>query len=178
MPGILALEPIAEGLLVETVRWFTDVAGLSVPDRQYIASGHPDLVAWDCDQLVVACRGVAPGLLEGLPPFPAQPGSQGGQQLRHATFSVQLVRCVSTMDDDGQAMPADDLDAAGRRGLRDCGALSQMAVDICAYPLLHGRDTWMPVAAQIRAGHVNQIGPSGNLHGYEALFQITAAEVV
>lgn len=178
MPGILALEPIASGLLAETVRWFTDVAALPLPERRYIASGHPDLVAWDCPQLVVSCRGVAPGLIEAATPYPAIPGTQGGLQLRHATFSIQLVRCVETMQEDGSAMPADYLDAAGRQGLLDCGALSQMTVDICAEPRAHGRDAWMPVGGQLRAGTVNQIGPAGNLVGYEALFQVTTHKVV
>jgi hypothetical protein len=176
MPGVLDLESIARGLLEETRRWFTEVAGLSLPERQHLAPGNPALIAWDCPQLTVAVGGTALGVMEGVPAIPDPiPGPMAGLQLRWAGFAVALVRCTPALNDQGEPPSAAELDAAGGEAMRDCGALSSMMTHLAANP---EQFPWLPQPAQVRAGAVTQIGPLGALTGYQADLQVTVVKEV
>lgn len=83
-----------------------DATPAGAPDRRYVSDGP--LVAWDCEQLVVAVEGTVShdGDL-----MVETPGPVNCLVMRAATLGVWIVRCAPTVEDDGTPPPADDIDA-------------------------------------------------------------------
>lgn len=172
--GGLALLPVGQGLL-DDVRGFLLDNDVPVPDRYYLAPGAPGLIAWDCEQLVVSLASVSWGPSEDAGQLiPQVGGAAGVLEVRHAQWSVQLVRCTPQMDDNGDPPGMEEIQAAGEQALTDAGMLSQCLVNCAAFPKDH---EWMPAGATARAGGVISLGPSGGYHGFEASFSMTTTEL-
>ena len=170
--------PIALSVL-ELARVFLDgveqhfqAQGQALPDRRFIAPGNPQLVAWDCEQLVVALTGIGIG---PAPDAPVQSPRQGGPisafNVRHAIFSIQLVRCTPTVGEgSNDAFPAAAaIDAAGEQSMRDAGLLSDAVVLMCSQ--LSGQ---LPPGSHVQAGLTSSLGPEGGYHANEATVAVTA----
>jgi hypothetical protein len=172
--GGLNLVPIAQGILDDVEVFFTD-NDVALPDRRCIAPGAPGLIAWDCEQVVVSLASVN----WGIGPAAAQPISQAGSiagvlEVRHAQWSVQVVRCTPRMDDSGTPPPVGALHSAGEGALLDAGLLSQFLVHCVAFPHLH---EWMMAGTVVRAGNVVSLGPSGGFHGFEGSLAMTVLDL-
>ena len=170
----LELVSIGAGLLAD-VRSFFAGNNVDLPGRYYLAPGAPGLIAWDCEQLVVSLAGVLVGINEdAAQPIPQVGGGASAFEIRHAQWSVQLVRCTPGMDDDAQPPAPAEIQAAGELFMTDAGMLTQCLVNCAAFPANH---PWMPVGALAKAGNVVALGPSGQYHGFEGTFTITATEL-
>jgi hypothetical protein len=169
----LELLSIGAGILAD-VRGFYAGNNVDLPERYYLAPGAPGLIAWDCEQLVVSLASITWGINEdAIQPVP-QIGGAGVFEIRHAQWSVQLVRCTPGMGDDGVPPAPATIQAAGEAFLTDAGMLSQCLVNLAAFPAGH---TWMPVGALAKAGNVVALGPSGQFHGFEGTLSITVTEL-
>jgi len=166
----LDLLSLGAGILADVQAFF---AGNSVtlPARCYLAPGAPGLIAWDCEQLVVALGSVRWGINEdAVQPAQETGGPSGIFQVRSAQWSVQLVRCTPTGQD--ETPPAPELiQAAGELAVADAGMLSQCLVNWASFP---GNHSWVPLGALVKAGDVVSLGPQGGFHGFEGSFTITA----
>ena len=84
------------------------------PSRQYVSDGN--LVAWDCEQLVVA---VASTFSHDGNVATEYQGTAVAMAPRAAEVEVWLVRCCPTPDDDGEPPAADAIDASAAVVLAD-----------------------------------------------------------
>lgn len=170
----LDLVPMGNGLLTD-VRAFFAGNNIALPDRYYLAPGAPGLIAWDCEQLVVALASVNWGINEdAVQPSPQVGAAAGVFEIRAAQWSVQIVRCTPGMDDNGQPPPPEEIQTAGELFATDAGMLSQFLVNCAAFPANHA---WMPTGALVKAGNVVSLGPSGQYHGFEGTLTVTATEL-
>lgn len=139
-----------------------------LPTRRYLATGDSSSVAWDCEQFSVSLEGIGAGSSQDSPAPSRQPGVQTGvSAVRFATFMASLVRCVPTMDDNGNFPPVADMDAAGDQFLRDAGLLSQAVVEWGSQM----RRSLGP-SAQVVLGDVLPAGPEGKFAGLICSAQI------
>jgi hypothetical protein len=168
----LVLEGQASGLLFALVDYFA-AAGVALPERRYVAPGTPGLIAWDCEQVVISLSQVGLGAAEDYAMRTPQMGSPAGLLVRYASWSIQLVRCTPTQDDEGNPPPAEDIAAAGLASLVDVGLLSQFVTNTGENPPF-----WADGPGNVRGGAVVPIGPAGNYHGYEATVTLSAMSVV
>lgn len=170
----LELLSIGAGILAD-VRAFFASNNVDLPDRYYLAPGAPGLIAWDCEQLVVSLAGVLWGINEdATQPIPQVGGGAGIFEIRHAQWSVQLVRCTPAMSDGGDPPAPASIQAAGELFVTDAGMLSQYLVNLASFPQSH---SWLPVGALAKAGNVVALGPSGQYHGFEGTFTVTVTEL-
>jgi hypothetical protein len=170
----LLLRPVADGLLAAVVAAF-DTAGIELPERRAVVAGNPGLIAWDCEQLTVALAGISTGGGAGAITLMPQSGSPAGMALtRLATWSVQIVRCAPTSDEDGNPPSVELLEAAAATALDDAGVLSQcLTVLASATP---GSVNWLPIGSVINAGAITSLGPDTH-QGIEALVTVSVMEV-
>jgi hypothetical protein len=170
----LRLVPIAQGILDDVADYFTANA-VELPTRRCIAPGAPGLIAWDCEQVVVALASVTWGIGEDAAQSVPQVGVAAGvMEVRYAQWSVQIVRCTPQMDEEGNPPPVETIQLAGEQALADAGILSQFLVHCVAFPQLH---EWVPAGALAKAGNVVSLGPSGPHHGFEGSLSVTATEL-
>jgi hypothetical protein len=170
----LLLAGQAQGLLDEVVAFYA-ANGATLPDVQAVVPGSPGNVAWDCEQVTVALAGITTGSGQGALPLP-QHGAPAGVALpRMATWSIQVVRCSPTPDEEGQPPGATELAAAGALALADGGLLSQCLVELAA--LQPGARLWLPIGGVINAGAVTSLGPDGGFQAMEATVTLSALEV-
>jgi hypothetical protein len=121
----LALELLAA---VES-HWGGTAAPL--PDRRYVAFGDPSSVPWDCEQLVISLAGVGFGpAQDAAPPATPRAGTPASvMSVRHAVFSIALVRCIPKPSGRNATPPGvAELQQAGERFMTDAGMLSQALV--------------------------------------------------
>lgn len=107
----------SDNRLYGIARAMLDCVAAAVPDppaRLYVSDGP--LVAWDCEQLVAAVERTAS--TAGNAAVEVQDPTLGFV-MRSATIGLWLVRCCPTMDDDGTAPPADQIDASAQTVLAD-----------------------------------------------------------
>lgn len=150
-------------------------AGVALPDRQYIAAGAPNQIAWDCEQLVISLQGIGWGVAEEAFQQTVQTGTGASVQgPRHAVLVVQLVRCLPTPEDDGTPPSADDLTDAGLTYLKDCALLSQ-AMQIAAAEL--ARPENLGRGAVTRFGIVDPEGPAGGFVGASASLYVSLTKL-
>lgn len=171
----LAVREIAEMLLDSTREHFA-AAGVDLPERQYIAPGNPDVIAWDCEQLVVSLSAIGWGHMDDVAPLSSKPGTQmSATGLRHAVFSVALMRCTPTNIARGETSPpAEDIYRAGLEMMDDAGILSQAQVVMVAR-LREGFAG--DRSGRATAGVIQTLGPAGKLHGVEATISVGALEL-
>lgn len=174
-----APQPGVGAIAAELARKFLDgvvdhfaTAGVELPDRRFLAAGNPQLIAWDCEQLFVALTGLGIGPAPDSPvQSPRAGGPIGAFNVRHAIFSIQLVRCTPTVaDGSDQPFPsAAEIDAAGERSINDAGLLSDAVVRMCSQLQQElGRNH------SVQAGLTSSLGPEGGYHANEATVAITA----
>lgn len=164
---------LGASILASVIEHF-DAAGVTLPDRRYLAPGDPQLIAWDCEQLCVSLSSIGWGQAVDVSLPSPKPGAQiGAMGVRHAVFSVQLVRCtpVSTKADD-PTPPVELIQAAGEQFMRDAGMLSQSLVTLTS-ELRQGLA--QDRSGLVQPGVVASLGPSGQYHGMEATLAITSA---
>lgn len=148
-------------------------ADIELPDRRYVAPGNPQLVAWDCEQLVVALTGIGWGAAPDAATGSVKPGTQASALgIRHAVFSVQLVRCTPVSKDNRTPWPPpEEIHASGLRFMQDAGRLSQALVTVVAelrQSIAQDR------SGLVEAGVLTSLGPEGGYHGLEATLAITS----
>lgn len=172
----LSIRAMAESVLGAIVDHYAATApAVLLPERQYVAPGSPDQIAWDCEQLVVAVAGVGWGQ---APAASQSPSPKIGTHvsvtaLRHVIFDVSLVRCTPSDGDPDTGLPhAADIHAAGLAYMTDMGLMSQALVVACA-TVRSGLDR----SGLVEPGAVNPSGPSGGFHGMSAQIAITAGQL-
>lgn len=101
-------------VVLDTVAAGLATAGHDVPARQYVADGN--MVAWDCEQLVVAVDTTQNH--QGNVAVEAT-DLAFAMAARSATLGVWIARCCPTVDDDGSPPPADEVDASAQVVLAD-----------------------------------------------------------
>jgi hypothetical protein len=162
--------------VLATVEEHFAAGGIALPDRRYVAAGNPSLVAWDCEQLVVGLSGIGWGAAPDAAPISVKPAAHMSVAgVRHAVFSIQLVRCTPAVSDvaaeSGQPYPeAEEIHAAGIAFIKDAGLISQALVEMVSR-LGQGLDR----SGIAQAGVVNTLGPEGGHHAVEATLAITSA---
>lgn len=172
----LALREMSSTLLDGIVAHFaanTTSGDLPLPARRYVVAGDVTQVSWDCEQLVVGLAGIG----WGTAPDTAMGSQKAGigvfsRGVRHAVYSVQLVRCTPTPGEDGEPPSAERLMAAGLRFQRDAGLLSQALVEIGARV-----EAGLSLGAQVQAGAIQPLGPQGDHVGMEGEFIVTTMEL-
>lgn len=138
-----------------------------LPDLRYIAPGATRDIAWDCESYLVTCGGIQLGQAPGLTSTAigrqtGNPSSSGG--VRYAIFSVQIVRCVPSLEDPN----TDKLTEASLELFTDAGMLSQALEELC------GRNGLLRQYGAATAGDVELIGPSGGYSATEGHLAVTA----
>jgi hypothetical protein len=147
-----------------------------LPERRLIGPGNPSLIAWDCAQLVVSLEGVGQGPAPSVQNIAPQVAANAAvMSVRHAIFSIQLVRCTPPIPEGRNQNPyplTADLHAAGLIYMDDAGYLSQALVHLVGQ-LKQGLER----GALVEAGVINTLGPAGGLHAVEATLAITSGEL-
>lgn len=168
----LAIDTLAPALLTIVEDHFA-AASVELPERRYVAAGDPGQIAWDCAQLVVSLRGIGWGPAEDAAPPSPQIAQMTVFGVRHAVFSISLIRCTPTQPARGSAFPSvEDIHEAGIAFMKDAGLLSQSLV--AAASNLH---VDLPEGSDVQAGVITPLGPTGGFHGMEAIFSVTSADL-
>lgn len=144
---------------------------MELPERQYLAPGSPEMISWDCEQLVVALTGIGWGQAGDQSSLDPKPGSHTSvTALRHAIFSVQIVRCTPKPEGRNSSFPSvEAIHASGIEFMRDAGMISQALV-VIASRMRHD----LSGSGLVEPGVVNMIGPEGGLHAVEGTIAITS----
>lgn len=136
------------------------VPELELPDRVYVVPGI--IAAFDCEQLTVTVLQVAtgiPGQALGLPIVNCPPQ-------RYATYRVELVREVPTVDGQGNPPKATKLDESARELLRDMAVLHAAIVDGRDRIASRGSaDPLAGVGVPIAIGNATPVGSDGGVAG-------------
>ena len=149
-PGPLAAR------LMATVLATYEKAGVELPERQYLAPGP--LAAWDGPHLAVTLTGTLPGTSDTSARPGGLPGKGvGSMSIPRATYDARVLRCIPTLDDDGNAPTAEELTEATETLLRDLGLLLDAAY---AWAAKENPNVTVTV------GQATPLGPEGQLAGY------------
>ena len=137
-----------------------------LPGRRYLAPGQQAGLAVDDEHLCVALvqlrRAAAEGSRQG-----SSPGKGAGPAtLASATYLLRLMRCVATLDDEGHAPPAHEINADGLRLMADPGQLMDAVFAWAAAE---------PHNLTVDPGPVEPLGPEGGYAGHS--IRITLAPV-
>jgi hypothetical protein len=170
----IALGDLAQKIL-ECVVDHYEAAGVELPPRQCVVPGNPAEVAWDCQQLAVGLAGVGWGQIADQAPLSPKPGAHASVgSMRHAVFSIQLVRCTPVGGRDGASPPAEEIHASGMEFMRDAGLLSQALVTMTSQLR---RDFALDRSGLVQPGVIAVLGPAGGLHAVEATIAVTSGEL-
>lgn len=168
----LELATTAGNILTAVVAHF-DAAGVELPERRYVAAGHPREIAWDCEQLTVALEGIGWGQArDESAPNPRVGSPASVYAVRHAIVAVQLVRCTPKANGRDPLPTPEAIHAAGLAYMRDAGLLSQALVTIAA-ELRAG----LTRESSVELGAIESIGPDGGYHGMETVMAITTGQL-
>jgi hypothetical protein len=144
---------LAAGLLDSVVTRMNAELTVDLPARQYV---HAGLVAWDCEETVVAVP--ESGLTHA---FPGEASKvEFCSPPRQVAFEVWIVRCVPSLQDNGTPPTEADLDAAAAIQLADLWTLS--------YVLWQYRDDWKGTCHTLLMGPVEIVGPEGTFAAVKA----------
>lgn len=102
--------------VLDTVAAGLEAANQPAPARQYVADGN--LVAWDCEQLVVAVEQTL-GHQGNVSAESLDPGLAFAMAPRAAVMGIWLVRCCPTVNDEGKPPAAERVDESAQLVLRD-----------------------------------------------------------
>lgn len=117
---------IAQNLLT-TINEVFGSNQVSLPERQYVAVGPENTVAYDCEQMTVTFKNVADGLA-----YNDVPRMLSCQAFQSGIFFVELVRCIPSTSASGMkvsAPSAQDITEASKNMMRDA-KLFREVVDI------------------------------------------------
>lgn len=189
-PGGLLVAETAQVLLDCVVEHY-EASGEHLPERRYIAAGGIREVAYDCEQVTVACAGIGPGASDDRTVGSTQSGSNSTIRMRHAVFAISVVRAECSRDDpeiadvwgpeDGHAPRAATLNRLGIRHMRDLALVSQALVNathkVHALPSVKALGRELPrrdmLGGLVRPGTVDSLGPAGGYVSVEAAFTLT-----
>jgi hypothetical protein len=170
----LQVGTLAADLLATVERHWVGAAGAPLPERRYVAAGEPRSQAWDCEQLTVSLDGIGFGPAVDVSETSPRAGSPASvMSVRHAVFSIALVRCIPGSDSRGRPPGAAELNAAGAQFMLDAGLLSQALVEYGTRT--RKRVTDADPAALVQTGIIEPAGPSGKYVAVEGSVIITAA---
>jgi hypothetical protein len=170
----LNLVKFADHVLDYVAAFFT-ANSVALPKDRYICAGVPSLDAWDCEQLVLGVVGVVDGSpQQGQISSAMHAGGQfSAQGVRAASYEIQLVRCVPTIDNRGNPPKVADKHAAGRQQAVDMGLLSQAVVN-----LMSALPSWIPQGVNATAGPVAPVGPTGGFAAIIASISLHAIDLM
>lgn len=88
---------IADACLDAVVAHYAEKA-VELPERRYVANGLP---AFDCEQVTVFCESTSG--ISGSPAIEVatEQFRDAGHAMRLGVFAVSIIRCVPTLDDEG-----------------------------------------------------------------------------
>lgn len=166
---------VAQTILAALESHYAAAAGITLPERRFLAPGAPELIAIDCPCAVVTCSGVGNGQAPGVGGGPQKAGSQiSSAALRHVIYAVQVWRPVPEATRAGtKPPPVERLTEAGLMVMRDAGLISQALVDICT-----AVDEVLPRGSLVAPGAVTTLGPEGGYAGNQATLSVTAGMLV
>lgn len=176
----LNVKQLAADLLAYVVEfWSTATDAEPLPAVQIVTGGEVRLIAWDCEQLTVALTGIdvdVPATAVG----PMQTPHLAANSLRHAQFTVQLVRCAAVSQEDGTPPAAEEIHAKGLVFMRDTGLLSQALFQWCQSVTDVGNQGVLHFGGGLLAqgGAVVPVGPSGGYMAAEGTVLVSAALLV
>jgi len=169
---------LARRLLAYTSEFFA-TAGIALPSRQYIAPGTPSTVAWDCEQLVVTLAALNFGKGQAALNYNTTVGPSAGDEMRNASFGVQLVRCTPGFEEPTEGLlgqgwlpEVDEINTSGEQMLIDAGTLSQALSNLAAKA--DPQFTAATGGTLVQAGAVTSFGPAGCLWGITGSLTVTA----
>lgn len=175
----LNVKELASNLLAYVIDFWADAVDAEpLPDVRIVTGGEVRLIAWDCDQLTVALTGIdfdVPATETG----PMQTPHLAANTLRHAEFTVQLVRCAATMDDDG-TVDHDEIHTRGMIMMRDAGLISQALFQWCQQITTAPNQGVLHMGGGLlaRGGGVAPVGPQGGKMAVEGSVLVSAALLV
>jgi hypothetical protein len=187
--GLLVAETAQ--ILLDCVVEHYRAAGEPLPGRRYIAAGGVREVAYDCEQVTVACAGIGQGASDDRTTGSTQPGTPSTIGLRHAVFAVSVVRAECSAEDpevaddwtaaDYSAPRPEVLTRIGIRHMRDLALVSQALVNattrVHALPAFKALGKELPrrdmLGGLVRPGTVDSLGPAGGFVSVEAAFTLT-----
>ena len=145
--------------------------GVNPVPYAYVGGGDPNVIAQDDEQLVVMLDGLSPG---------ASDASQrsGGVASRgvasvvipRASLVVRLLRCVPTVNDNGDPPSRAELHESGMVLMADVGRV------LAALYEWRRTETGAAGSGSVTLGQARSIGPSGGLAGF--LFDVTVSPVI
>lgn len=141
--------------------------GVALPERQYRAPGS--LIAWDGEQLTVCLMSIDPGEPGIAQPQTFIPPSAAHY---HATWSVNLVRAIATVNADsfsaGVEVPTSvEIDADGSVLMADAAAL------ILAAQQIHQQQLLVDPGQGMVIGPLAPVGPEGGLAASRLLISLS-----
>lgn len=95
---------IADACLDAVVAHYATL-GTELPARQYVANGTP---AYDCEQLTVNVESTAPITGSPLNEIASDLIRDAGHAMRSGLYAVTILRCIPTLDDEGDPPPVTD----------------------------------------------------------------------
>jgi hypothetical protein len=143
-------------------------------DRRIMAPGAPELVAYDCEALILTMSGIGRGQAPGAARVTTVGPGISAMGLRHIVFSIDLVRWEPMPSGGGTVPPTvETMNAAAAAFFRDAGLLSQALVAV-------GVDVAraLPRGSLVEAGAVVPVGPEGGLVGLRGTVSVTAGTLV
>lgn len=168
----LDLHTVAKALLSAMGDYFA-ANGVDLPDRQYITTGDPAIVAWDCEQLTVCLANIEWGRSRDATQFSPTFGKAASiNAMRHAIYAVTLVRSFPIITDNGGLPSTEVLNQAGLASMLDAGLMSQALVNFVAFG-----NPAIPIGCSIQAGSVQPLGPEGGLVGLQGSLVMTVGVV-
>lgn len=174
------VKQLASDLLAYVIDFWADATDAEpLPAIQIITGGEVRLIAWDCEQLTVALTAIdmdVPASAVG----PMQTPHLAANSLRHAQFTVQLVRCAAVSQEDGEPPDPEEIHAKGLVFMRDVGLLSQALFQWCQSVTTPGNTGVLHFGGGILAtgGVVVPVGPQGGYMAAEGGVTISAALLV
>lgn len=164
MASLKTLPADAEKLLSLFVQQLKTL-GITVPDRVYVTPGS--MLAWDGEQLTVTLMGID----QGKPGVAQTQTMHPSTRILYASFAVNLMRAVSTLNDmaplDGAVPDAATLDAEGQTLVGDAAAL------ILAADAIHASGKFVQVGVDFAVGPLQPVGPEGGLSGSRLLVSVS-----
>lgn len=164
LPTLPVLDPaVPAARLLAAVEAHYAAHQVALPERRYLLAGNAAGAAWDDEQVTVSLNAVQPG------PAPNSqrtnlPGHAVGVVLPRGVFEIRILRCWPTVDDDGQAPPADAITAAAVATMRDAGLILGA---LHAYAAADRGNGTMTV------GEIQPLGPLGGLAGYAVVITLS-----
>ncbi len=161
-------------LVFDTIVAQFAAAGVELPDRKVMVPGAPEQVAWDCEALILTLSGVGPGTSPSRPAPVRSVGSQfGATVLKHAVWTVQLVRCDPKPNSRGGPPTVAALNSAAQALWVDAGLLAH-ALDQVGSDLTRK----LPPGTQVEVNAVSPAGPEGGFVGIQGSVTMTVGNLV